>query len=303
MGIRRSGIWFVTLAVLISSVAGGVVLASLHLGRTAAKPPLAAPPSAHSSQEPPAAPPGGEGSTGGSVPGAAAGGQTLAPLPRGEGKLAIIIDDMGQGLPGTAQLLQIHRPLTFSFLPHSPFLQKEVREVEAEGQQVFLHLPMEPMPSSFGGPVPDAITVDMTDEQIAARVRELAATVPDARAVNNHMGSLATADPRVMTDVITTLKALSLPFIDSRTQSRSVGYETARRLGLPTAENSLFIDRDRTVPAIEARLRQAALLAQKHGSVIVIAHPHPDVAEALTAMLPLLDEAGVRLVYASQLLK
>jgi len=265
----------VALLVFVLSTAGGAALASLRFGRTAAQrpgPPPLPPPHTVTEEEPhdtPAPSP--------LQPESPA--QTPAipeePLPRGAGKIAIIIDDMGQNLPGTTELLKIDQPLTFSFLPHTPHFAAEVKEVEARGQEVFLHLPMEPLPSTGANPGPDAITTAMTDDQIQQRVRELASTLSDAKGANNHMGSLATADPRVMGDVVTALKSVNLPFVDSRTQPKSVGYETARAAGLPAAANSLFIDRERTVSAVKARLREAALLAQKHGAVIVIGHPIP----------------------------
>ncbi|MGE5590026.1 MAG: divergent polysaccharide deacetylase family protein [Bacillota bacterium] len=301
MPVRR--IWVAALLVFVLSTAGGAAAASLHFGRTAAQPPGAPPPPPPhtvTEEEPELrgeAAPEPESQPGSTQPAAV----PEEPLPKGEGKIAIIIDDMGQNLPGTADLLQIDRPLTFSFLPHTPHFETEVSKVEARGQDVFLHLPMEPLPSTGANPGPDAITTAMTDNEIQQRVRELAATLPGARGANNHMGSLATADGRVMQDVVAALKSVDLPFVDSRTQPQSLGYETARAAGLPAAANSLFIDRERTVPAVKARLRQAALLAQKHGAVIIIGHPHPSVAQAIREMIPLFDQAGIELVFARQL--
>ena len=301
-------VWLVALLVFALSVGGGMTLASLHFGRTAAMPPSAlpapTPPPPHiQTEEPPhPAEPSPEPPSS-SQPGAANQPAPMLPLPQGKGELAIIIDDMGQNQSGTAELLNIDRPLTFSFLPHTPAFRREVSEVKDKGQEVFLHLPMQPLPATGANPGPDAITTAMTDDQIKARVKELAATLPEAKGVNNHMGSLATADPRVMQDVVTILKTLGLPFVDSRTQPKSIGFETARAAGLPTAANSLFIDREHTVEAVKARLREAALLAQRHGSAIVIGHPHPVVAQAIREMIPLLDQAGVKLVFATDLVR
>ncbi|MHB9143808.1 MAG: divergent polysaccharide deacetylase family protein [Symbiobacteriia bacterium] len=313
----RPRLWLLLLAVLAFSTISGISLASLHFGRTTAQPPAPLVPQAGDSATPLPAAPAPDPTLSPAAPPALtapAGPDPLRPLPQGAGKLAIIIDDVGQGLPGTTELLAIARPLTFSFIPHTPHFEAERREVTAAGQQVFLHVPMEPLPSSFSGPIPDAITTAMTADQIVAQLRELAATLPEARGANNHMGSKVTADQRVMTTVMETLKALHLPFVDSRTQSQSVAYATAQRVGLASGANSLFIDKDKpvleagtnstpaAVRAVEERLRQAATIAQSSGSVIVIAHPRPAVAEALAAMVPVLEQAGIKLVYASELL-
>ena len=57
------------------------------------------------------------------------------------------------------------------------------------------------------------------------------ASVPGAMGMNNHMGSKATADPALMTDVIGYLKSHGLLFIDSRTTADTVGARIAQEHG------------------------------------------------------------------------
>ncbi|MCL5045985.1 MAG: divergent polysaccharide deacetylase family protein [Actinobacteria bacterium] len=264
-----------------------------------AAPPPAPPPIARPEPTPPAPPsapvPG--------VPAPAPSADKPSKLPRGRGKLAIIIDDMGQGQPGSRELLAVKRPITFSFIPHTVRLAQDIKAAKGSGQEIFLHLPMEPLPITKADPGPDAITAGMSDEEIKARVKNLIREMPDASGINNHMGSLATADRRVMRAVLAAVKPSGLPFIDSRTSPTSVVGEIAREEGVPTAANGLFIDLVREPEAVKERIREAARAAQKRGSFIVIGHPHPSVAKAIEEIIPELDQAGVELVFASKLAK
>src|SRR5690606_41144538 len=55
--------------------------------------------------------------------------------------------------------------------------------------------------------------------------------LPHVSGVNNHMGSKATADPRVVSDVLRAVKEAGLFFLDSRTTADSVVAQVARELG------------------------------------------------------------------------
>ena len=57
--------------------------------------------------------------------------------------------------------------------------------------------------------------VGLDDEEIRRRVRRALRNVPHARGVNNHMGSKATANERVMRLVLSELKDRNLLFLDS----------------------------------------------------------------------------------------
>ena len=54
------------------------------------------------------------------------------------------------------------------------------------------------------------------------------------------VGSLGTADPRVMRAVMAEMKARHLFFIDSVTTRHSVAARTAREMGVPTAGRAVF---------------------------------------------------------------
>lgn len=223
---------------------------------------------------------------------------SAAPSP-GAPRLAIIIDDCGQWPDTEHGFIALPAALTLSVLPHVRYGTQIAHDADAAGKGVMLHLPMEPL--SGADPGPGRITVAMSDDAIAAQVRDDLASVPLATGVNNHEGSRATADDRVMRAVASVLAERRLFFIDSRTDSASVAARDTSAAGIPTAGRDVFLDNVADVDATEAQLRRAAQLAKSHGSAIAIGHPRPTTLTAVRTLLPELEHDGIRLVLARDL--
>jgi len=147
------------------------------------------------------------------------------------------------------------------------------------------------------------VTVNMSDGAIQDMVQKAIQAVPGLMGVNNHQGSRATADRRVMKNVLSVLKTNNLFFVDSRTNSQSIAAETARQMGIQAGENELFLDNTDDVSAVKAKLRIAQEMAAKHGTVTVIGHARMNTAVAVREMVPELEAGGIQLVFVSQLLK
>ncbi|HEX4014311.1 MAG TPA: divergent polysaccharide deacetylase family protein [Candidatus Cybelea sp.] len=214
-------------------------------------------------------------------------------------QLALIVDDCGQWLQTERGFVALNVPVTLSVLPHVRYGDLISREAAAAGKGVMLHLPMETL--SGMNPGPGKITTEMSDAQIVAQVQDDLAQVPLANGVNNHEGSKASADERVMRDVLGVLSKHGLFFIDSRTNAASVGEATAREMGIPTAARNVFLDNRADVAYSEAQLLEAAKIARETGSAIAIGHPKPTTLAAVQALLPQLEASGIHFVLAQQL--
>lgn len=209
-------------------------------------------------------------------------------------QLALIVDDCGQWIATERGFVALGIPLTLSVLPDVPYTNVIATEASDAGKGVMLHLPMETL--SGLNPGPGKVTTEMSDAQIVAQVQSDLADVPLARGVNNHEGSKASADTRVMRAVIGVLAQHSLFFIDSRTNVASVGEATARAMGVPTAARDVFLDNRADVAYTEAQLSQAAAIARRTGSAIAIGHPRPTTLAAVRAMIPRLQALGIQFV-------
>lgn len=127
--------------------------------------------------------------------------------------------------------------------------------------------------------------------------------LPVVVGINNHMGSKATSDTRVMQNVFEVLRDTDLFFLDSYTIHTSVAGQVAEELAVPYAVNDLFIDNINEEGQIMAQIRQGLELAQRRGSAIIIGHVRINTAQALWRMLPEIIASGVQLVPVSALLQ
>ena len=220
-------------------------------------------------------------------------------VPTGRARLALIIDDCGQWLDIERGYIALPIPLTLAVLPEVRYTTRIADEAHAAGKGVMLHLPMQPI--SALDPGPGKILVSMNDETIEAQVARDIDAVPYAEGANNHEGSRATSDPRVMAAVMRVFRRRGLFFIDSRTIATTVAQKTARAYGVPNSARDVFLDDRNTVPAVEAQLRLAAQIALKRGSAIAIGHPRPATLAAVRALYPQLEREGITFVLARTL--
>jgi polysaccharide deacetylase 2 family uncharacterized protein YibQ len=159
---------------------------------------------------------------------------------------------------------------------------------------------MEPRGSEAPGR--NAILTSMSDDEIARATRENVRAVPHARGVNNHMGSLATTDRRVMSSVIGALPE-GMYFIDSRTAGGSIAGEIAREMNVRTATRHVFLDDVPTEYSVRKQLEMLADTAERRGIAVGIGHPRPATMRVLAEMLPELRARGFRLVRASEVVR
>ncbi len=192
-------------------------------------------------------------------------------------------------------------PVTLSVLPHVRYGPAIARAADAAGKGVMLHLPMQTMSGRYPGP--GTITTSMDDAAIRTEVADDLAALPEARGVNNHEGSRATADRRVMDDVVDVLVADGRFWIDSRTSAASVAADVAHLRGVPSARRDVFLDNVDDVGAVESQLREAAARARASGSAIAIGHPRPATLLAVRTLGPEFAADGIDLTLASDLVR
>jgi polysaccharide deacetylase 2 family uncharacterized protein YibQ len=233
-----------------------------------------------------------------STPAASASAEASVAPPAGA-RLALIIDDCGQWPVTERGFIALPVALTLSVLPQVRYGDEIARSAHAAGKGVMLHLPMEPR--SGIDPGPGRITTAMDDAAITAQVEADIAAVPLATGVNNHEGSRATSDDRVMRDVAAVLAQRHLFFIDSRTIASSVAARDAVAAGVPSAARDVFIDDVAEVDAVEEQLRRAAAIAKERGTAIAIGHPRASTLLAVRALLPEFEREGISFVDAADL--
>ena len=206
-------------------------------------------------------------------------------------RLYLVLDDAGQAMEEFRRFSAFPGSFTVAVLPFLPYSEQIVRAASAMGHEAILHQPME----AYNGedPGPGAIFLHNTDDEIRTILRENLERYPHLVGVNNHMGSRATSDERVMETVLAVVRDEGLFFLDSRTTHTSVAPILAARAGMPVLSRHFFLDHERSVTAINEQLDQALAHARRHGFAIMIGHVTvPETADILLERYGEIEQAG-----------
>lgn len=221
--------------------------------------------------------------------------------PAREARIALVIDDVGYNLASLKSFLSFPGPISFSVLPQLPHSEEAARLVIGSGKELLLHMPMEPLNGEDPGP--GAITSSQSDREIEDLLERTFARFPEAVGMNNHMGSRATADERVMAAVMRYLSSHGRFFLDSRTSPASVAGQLAERYAVPFLSRDVFMDNETDSAYIEQALERGVEIAVRQGRAVLIGHVQNEgIAELLSRALPELKARGVRLISLSALL-
>ena len=303
-GAGRGGVWLFVLGVLVGA---GVLYLVFHDQRFAPEAPPEGPEArsstvhedpvpaqvktASSTQEP-------------EMPSLPAEAPDTEPVQDGEthlpGHVALVIDDLGERPEDLVPLLALGVPVTYAVLPYEEHTKEVVAELRRRRVEMLLHLPMEPLNGEDPGP--GALLTGMDEDELREKTEAALRAVPGAVGVNNHMGSRLSEDEHALTPVLRVLAEHGLFFLDSRTSASSVGYRTARSLGLPAVERHVFLDRDPSPEAIRKQFQRLLELSRTRGAAVAIGHPLPDTLQVLTEEVPKARAEGFEFVPVSDLL-
>ena len=217
------------------------------------------------------------------------------------GRLAVVIDDAGLDLESQRIYEEIGVPLTLAVMPNKMYTSEAAAEWSRYGMPVILHQPMEPVSGS--GMEEKTILTSMSDEAIRYMLKESLEQIPQAVGINNHQGSRATIDARVMRVVMDELSHRGLFFLDSHTNTTTAADSAAASYGVPYARNDLFVDNSADEGEIRAMIQEGANRAKARGSYIIIGHCRPHTAAAFRDIVPQLQAQGIEFVYVSSLLR
>jgi polysaccharide deacetylase 2 family uncharacterized protein YibQ len=198
--------------------------------------------------------------------------------------VAIVIDDFGNDMTGTKEMMALKLQFTVAVMPFLPTTHRDAEWAHSLGHDVLVHLPMEPIRGLSSWLGPGAITTSLNNAEIRSRVNAAIDDVPYAVGMNNHMGSKVTADPRIMKVVLEVCRERGLFFLDSRTNYRSVITKLSDHIGVRTLDNHIFLDDHYTMQHINKQLALIHTFLLKHDECVVIGHvgpPGKKTAEAL----------------------
>ena len=223
-------------------------------------------------------------------------------LPIYKGRIAIIIDDFGYRNDFvTDGFLSLDADLTYAVIPgheHSYFFGEKAK---VAGYEVIVHMPMENTGKTYGEEE-FVLKTDMDGATIERRIRSAFSQIPSAVGMNNHQGSKATADQRVMSSIARTLKDKNKFFVDSRTTIETIGETTMKIFDVPTASRNVFLDNDDEEEKITQQLMKLVRKAEEDGFSIGIGHVKPKTLNVLKKNIPKLKKEGYKFEFVSKML-
>ena len=216
------------------------------------------------------------------------------------GSLTFVFDDAGHNLDQLEYFLRLPFPCTIAVLPGLRYSSESARRIRKAGKQVILHQPMQSVDLHIN-PGPGAVTPGLSAEQIKNIVRKNLEEIWPVAGMNNHEGSLMTADEAAMSAVLDVVAEKHIFFLDSRTTARSVVAKVAKEKNMAVWERAIFIDNDKSRAAMETQIKKGLSIARQKGSAIMIGHVFTvELAQLLTEMYPTLIEEGFSLSAIAQ---
>ena len=211
-----------------------------------------------------------------------------------QGTIGLVIDDFGYRNDAVSEgFLGFKTPMTYAVIPGHQYSSLMGGEAKKFGFEVIIHMPMETHIITKGEE--DFILMtSQSDEEITSRVNNAFKQIPQAVGMNNHQGSKATEDRRVMTAVGNVLKDKSKYFLDSRTTKNTIAEETMSLLGVSTARRKVFLDNSDNLNDINRQVDELANSAKKDGVAIGIGHVKENTLAVLKKRIPELEKSGYK---------
>ncbi|RKY34067.1 MAG: hypothetical protein DRP68_00030 [Candidatus Omnitrophota bacterium] len=207
-------------------------------------------------------------------------------------QVVLIFDDLGENLRELKEIYALKIPVTVAVIPHLRFSKNIASIASRCGYSVLVHLPMEPKErlSSFLRYRNKFITTDLSPRKLNYLLKYHLNSLRVAIGANNHMGSKATEDERVMRAVIKALRVRDMVFVDSKTSPNSLACQIAKEEGVMCVENSGFLDSRSSSQEIKDTLYNLLAKADKEGKIIIIAHPKENTFKVLKEEIPKIKE-------------
>ena len=206
--------------------------------------------------------------------------------------ISLVIDDFGFSKAMAEEYSGVDLPLTWAIIPFQSQSKNSAEMAAAAEIPYIIHMPMGAQGDKTWTEKSGVIDKGMSPETVTLLLRKAVASLPGAQGLNNHRGSRATADQATMEMVMNELAATSLCFLDSRTSSSSVAYNTARKRGIAAGYASIFLDNETSEESMEKQFRRGLAMADKRGWVVMIGHTRPDTLNFLRKKSAVPPEGG-----------
>lgn len=215
-------------------------------------------------------------------------------------KITLVLGGMGLNEKLTRKAVdELPGDVTLAFAPYGDNLQAQVNQARAEGHEILLQVPMEPVGYPGTNPGPKTLLTDAKPQENLTTLKWLMSRFAGYSGVTNYMGARLLVDEAALRPVMKEVQSRGLVYLEDGNVSLTVAPKLAQELRLPLQRATLVIDAEPTAPAIAAALAQLETEAQRNGSAIATGSGLAVTIETVAEWAKTLQEKGILLVPVS----
>ncbi len=214
----------------------------------------------------------------------------------GRPKVGLIVGGLGLNAAATRAAIERLPPdVTLSFVPYADGLQGWIDLARADGHEVLLEIPMEPLDYPNNDPGPSTLMANAPKEETVKRLEWLLSRGAGYFGVTNYLGGRFVTVDNAMTIFTAALRARGLGFIDD-------GSAAHRGMnGLPRASADAVVDEQLSQDQIDRQLLALESTASKNGQALGAGFAYPVTINEVVRWAQTLAGHGYQLAPASAL--
>jgi hypothetical protein len=219
-------------------------------------------------------------------------------------KIAILLGGMGLNPKLTQRAIrELPGDVTFAFAPYGDDLQTQVNKARADGHEVLLQLPMEPIGYPANNPGPKTL---LADAEKAANLESLhwhMSRFAGYTGITNYMGGRLLSTPSALKPVMAEISKRGLVYLEDASTALTVSEAIAKETRLSERRAQVVIDADPTPQSIAAALELLEGEARANGFAIGTGSGLEVTVDSVKAWAEQLQTKGILLVPVSAMYK
>ncbi len=219
-------------------------------------------------------------------------------------KIAILLGGMGLNAKLTQQAIRdLPGDVTFAFAPYGEDLQTQVDKARADGHEVLLQLPMEPVGYPANNPGPKTLLADADAGENLQALHWHMSRFAGYTGITNYMGGRLLTTPAALKPVMAEIHKRGLVYLEDSSTPMTVSETVAQDTKLDQRRAQVVIDADPSPQAIATALELLESEAKANGFAIGTGSGLKVTVDSVKAWAEQLQNRGILLVPVSAMFK
>ena len=167
-----------------------------------------------------------------------------------------------------------------------------------------MHIPLEPERGKASWLGPSGILTSMGEEEVRKKIMRGLEEVNYAVGMNNHMGSKAMKDEKIVNIITDIAREKNLFFLDSKTTEIILSKRLCEQKEVFFLERDIFLDNEKSVISVKKQMNKLGDIALEKGYAIAIGHVGIGgnaTVQGIKESIATLEEKGIKFITLKQL--